>query len=106
MDRTREIGVLRAIGGTQSQVRRIVVMEAGWMGLMGGVLGLLAGTIMSYHHVVYNTKVLTGWTFQFYYPYGVALFSLLASVVLCLIAGYWPAKQAAGVPIVRAIGYE
>ena len=106
LDRTREVGVLRAIGATQAQMRRIVVMEAGWMGLLGGVLGLLAGTVMSYHHVVYNTKVLTGWTFQFYYPYGIAFLSLFASVTLCLIAGYWPAKQAAAIPIVTAIGYE
>ncbi|HUK40432.1 MAG TPA: FtsX-like permease family protein, partial [Candidatus Acidoferrales bacterium] len=106
LDRTREVGVLRAIGTMQNQVRRIVVMEAGWMGLLGGVLGLFAGTIMAYHHVVYNTKVLTGWTFQFYYPYGVAVLLLVASVFLCLIAGYWPAKQAAATPIVTAIGYE
>ena len=106
LDRTREVGVLRAIGTMQIQVRKIVVMEAGWMGLLGGLLGLFAGTIMSYHHVVYNTKVLTGWTFQFYYPYGVAVLMLIASVVLCLIAGYWPAKQAAATPIVTAIGYE
>ena len=31
---------------------------------------------MAYHHVVYNTKVLTGWTFQFYYPYDVAVLSV------------------------------
>src|SRR6266850_4441748 len=106
LDRTREIGVLRAIGATQAQVRRIVVLEAGWMGLIGGVLGLFAGTVMAYHHVVYNTKELTGWTFQFYYPYGVALFSLIAAVALCLLAGYGPAKQAASTSIVTAIGYE
>lgn len=106
LDRTREIGVLRAIGATQAQVRRIVVMEAGWMGLIGGLLGLFAGTVMAYHHVVYNTKQLTGWTFQFYYPYGVALFSVLATVILCLFAGYGPAKRAASTPIVTAIGYE
>jgi putative ABC transport system permease protein len=106
LDRTREIGVLRAIGATQSQVRRLVVLEAGWMGVLGGILGLFAGTIMSYHHVVYNTKVLTGWTFQFYYPYDVAVLSVVASVILCLIAGYWPSKQAAATPIVAAIGYE
>jgi ABC-type antimicrobial peptide transport system permease subunit len=70
------------------------------------LLGLLAGTVMAYHHVVFNTKVLTGWTFQFYYPYDVALFSLVASVILCLAAGYGPAKQAAALPIVSAIGYE
>jgi putative ABC transport system permease protein len=106
LDRAREIGVLRAIGATQAQVRRIVVMEAGWMGLIGGLLGLFAGTVMAYHHVVYNTKELTGWTFQFYYPYDVAMMSLLAAVILCLLAGYGPAKQAAATPIVTAIGYE
>jgi putative ABC transport system permease protein len=106
LDRTREIGVLRAIGATQTQVRAIILMEAGWMGLLGGLLGIFAGTIMSYHHVVYNTKMLTGWTFQFYYPYGVAGLSLIASVLLCVIAGYGPAKRAAATPIVAAIGYE
>lgn len=106
LDRTREIGVLRAIGATQAQVRRIVVMEAGWMGLIGGVLGLFAGSLMAYHHVVYNTKMLTGWTFQFFYPYGVAVAAVIASVVLCLLAGYAPAKRAASTSIVTAIGYE
>jgi len=106
LDRTREIGVLRAIGATQAQVRRIIFMEAGWMGLIGGIVGLFGGSVMAYHHVVYNTKELTGWTFQFYYPYGVALFTVIAAVGLCFIAGYGPAKQAAAMPIVTAIGYE
>ncbi len=106
LDRSREIGVLRAIGATQSQVRRIIVMEAGWMGLIGGLLGLLAGSVMAYHHVVYNTKLLTGWTFQFYYPYDVAALVVSATVVLCLLAGYGPAKKAAATPVVTAIGYE
>ena len=106
LDRTREIGVLRAIGATQAQMRSIIALEAAWMGLLGGLLGLFAGTVMAYHHVVYNTRELTGWTFQFYYPYGVALFSLAASVGLCLLAGYGPAKKAAAMPIVSAIGYE
>jgi putative ABC transport system permease protein len=106
LDRAREIGVLRAIGATQAQVRRIVVMEAGWMGLIGGLLGLFAGSVMAYHHVVYNTKLLTGWTFQFFYPYDVAALSVVASVLLCLLAGYAPAKEAAATQIVTAIGYE
>ncbi|HEV8344877.1 MAG TPA: FtsX-like permease family protein [Candidatus Binatia bacterium] len=106
LDRTREIGVLRAIGATQSQVRKMVIAEAAWIGLMGGVLGLLSGTLMSYHHVVYNTKALTGWTFQYYYPLDVAFLCVVLAVGLCLAAGYLPAKQAASTPIVEAIGYE
>jgi putative ABC transport system permease protein len=106
LDRTREIGVLRAIGATRKQLRGMVMAEAGWIGLLGGILGLFAGAVMSYHHVVYNTKFLTGWTFQYYYPTEVAVLSLLASVVLCLLSGYFPAKRAASIPIVSAIGYE
>jgi putative ABC transport system permease protein len=106
LDRRREVGVLRAIGATQAQIRRIVLFESAWMGVFGGTLGLLAGTIMAYHHVVYNTKVLTGWTFQFYYPYGIAVLAWAAAVLLCLAAGYVPAKHAAAAPIVSAIGYE
>ncbi len=106
LDRRREIGVLRAIGATRTQVQRMIVVEAGWMGLIGGAVGLFGGSVMAYHHVVYNTRELTGWTFQFYYPYGVAAFTLVAAVVLCFVAGYGPAKQAAATPIVAAIGYE
>ncbi|HEY1268953.1 MAG TPA: FtsX-like permease family protein [Candidatus Binatia bacterium] len=106
LDRTREIGVLRAIGATRKQLRGTVMAEAGWIGILGGLLGLFAGAIMSYHHVVYNTRFLTGWSFQYYFPTEVAVLSLLASVALCLLAGYLPAKRAAEIPIVAAIGYE
>lgn len=106
LDRTREIGVLRAIGATRGQLRKMVMAEAGWIGLLGGILGLIAGSVMSYHHVVYNTKLLTGWTFQYYYPLGFALWCLVLSVALCLLAGYIPARRAASTPIVSAIGYE
>ena len=106
MDRTQEIGVLRALGATQEQIRRILVVEAGSMGFLGGLLGLISGTIMSYHHVVYNTKVLTGWTFQYSYPLGVAASCVVLSVFLCLLAGYVPARRAAALNIVEAIEYE
>ncbi len=106
LDRTREIGVLRAVGATQGQIRLMILTEAAGMGLIGGVLGLFAGSIMAYHHVVFNTKLLTGWTFQFYYPYEIALLSIFAAVTLCALAGWGPAKQAAATPIVTAIGYE
>ncbi|HEX9879358.1 MAG TPA: FtsX-like permease family protein [Candidatus Binatia bacterium] len=106
LDRSREIGVLRAIGATGGQIKSMVVAEAGWMGLVGGVLGLASGTVISYHHVAVNTKVLTGWTFQFYYPYGLALACLVLGVGLCLVAAYLPARKAASTNVVAAVGYE
>jgi len=53
-----------------------------------------------------NTKVLTGWTFQFYYPYGLALACLVLGVGLCLVAAYLPARKAASTNVVAAVGYE
>ena len=106
LDRNREIGVLRAIGATKGQLKLMVVAEAGWIGLAGGILGLVSGTIISYQHVVYNTKILTGWTFQYHYPFGVALACLVLAVVLCLLAACVPAREAASANIVAAVGYE
>jgi putative ABC transport system permease protein len=105
-DRAREIGVLRVMGATQRQVRAVVMVEGGFMGLIGGVLGIIAGTVMSYHHVVYNTKALTGWTFQYHYPYGLAVLAVIAAVLLSLVAGYLPAKRAARSDLAAAIAYE
>ena len=106
LDRSRELGILRAIGATQGQILAMVEAEAGWMGLMGGVLGVMAGTVISYHHVVYNTKVLTGWTFQYHYPFGVAVYGLLLAVLVCLLAGFAPARKASSTSIASAVGYE
>src|SRR5439155_3454384 len=48
LERTREIGVLRAIGTTRGQVRRMVVAESLLLGMAGTVLGLLAGLALGY----------------------------------------------------------
>ena len=48
LERTREIGVVRAVGGSRSQVRRIVTAEALLLGIFGAAMGVLAGVAMSY----------------------------------------------------------
>ena len=42
-ERRRELGLLRAVGATQADVRRVVLGEAGLIGLIGGILGVLLG---------------------------------------------------------------
>ncbi len=49
LERTRELGVLRAVGATQRQVRRIILVEGGLMGLVGGCGGMLAGVVPRRH---------------------------------------------------------
>lgn len=106
LDRSREIGVLRAIGATRRQIGGMVLAEAVVLGSLGALLGLFAGTVLSYFHVVYNTKVLTGWTFQYHYPYGVAVAAVAGALSLCALAACVPARRAAAAPVADAIGYE
>jgi putative ABC transport system permease protein len=106
LDRTREIGLLRAIGAARKHVIQLFTGEAAFMGLSGGALGVLSGTVMGY--VV--TKVIgveaTGWSFPFVFPTQIALQMVTAATVCAVAAGLYPARRAAGLNVVEALAYE
>ncbi len=104
LERTREIGVLRALGSTRWQVRRQVAAESVVIGLIGALLGiavgiglgaaLLQGLASGVPGVEYRAPVATmGWV-------------ALAGVVLGLIASILPARRAARLDVIRALSYE
>jgi putative ABC transport system permease protein len=103
IERTREIGMLRAIGATRPQVRRMVIAEALLLAAIGTALGLLAGLYLSYVMVL-------GMSGIFPMAYSFPLSGLLAATAIGLIFGVIaaliPARQAAGMEIVRALQYE
>lgn len=105
LERTREIGVLRAIGATRSQIRRIVLVESLILGATGTALGLLAGLALGY-----SLTAVVGSTFTssavFYFPLGGILFAIALALVMALLASILPARQAARVKIVQALQYE
>jgi len=106
LDRTREIGLLRAIGAARKHVVQLFTSEAAFMGLSGGALGVVSGTVMGY--VV--TKVIgveaTGWSFPFVFPTQIALQMVSAATVCAVAAGLYPARRAAGLNVVEALAYE
>ena len=104
LERTREIGVLRALGSTRWQVRRQVAAESVVIGLIGALLGiavgiglgaaLLQGLSSGVPGVEYRPPVATmGWV-------------ALAGIVLGLIASILPARRAARLDVIRALSYE
>ncbi len=99
-ERTREIGMLRAVGTTQRQVRRMVRWEAVITALIGAVLGCSLGLALS----VLFTRPLDG--FKLSIPVG----SLLVLVFLAALAGVaaaaWPARRAAKLDVLKALAYE
>ena len=94
LERKREIGIIRFIGGFQDQVKRMVLIESGILGLIGSIMGVAAGGIVSYILIFVINKQSFGWTIQIHFPYIFVLFSLILFWVVSLIAGLYPARLA------------
>lgn len=104
IERTREIGMLRAIGSTRRQVHRMVVTESLLLAGMGTALGLLAGLYMGYALVI--TVGMAGFPLEYSFPYGGLIAATAIGLLFGVIAGVAPARQAARMNIVRALQYE
>ncbi|CBE70128.1 conserved membrane protein of unknown function [Candidatus Methylomirabilis oxygeniifera] len=106
LSRRREIGVLRSVGATRAQLLRIVLGEAGLLGLWAELLGLLAGIALSLILIHVINKQSFGWTIQFQFSWWVVLKSSIITLGAALLAGYLPARQAARLNIAAAVAYE
>ena len=102
-ERTREIGIKRAIGGSRSRIVRELVLEAGLIGLIGGMIGLLLGWLVV---MVANELGRSSGTVLFELTPGTAAVAVLFSTILGAVAGFVPALHAARLDPVTALRYE
>lgn len=106
IDRIREIGILRAIGTTRSQMRRMVTLEATLMGIGATLLGVVAGGAISVYLVKLAPQAVSGWHLDYSFP----AWSSLEMIVLCTLAaalsGLVPAGFAASLDLRKALEYE
>lgn len=106
LERTRELGVLRALGATQRQVRRIILVEGGIMGLIGGCGGLIAGVGLALILIFVINRQVFGWTLQMTLPGLFAGLALVGLVLATILASLQPARRAARVHLTEAVQYE
>jgi putative ABC transport system permease protein len=106
LERTRELGVLRAVGATQRQVRRIILVEGGLMGLVGGCGGVLAGMCLAVILIFVINRQVFGWTLQMTLPVPFASAALVLLVLATILASLQPARRAARVHLTEAVQYE
>jgi putative ABC transport system permease protein len=102
-ERTREIGIRRAIGGSRRRIVRELVAEAGAIGLLGGLIGLGLGAIVV---VLVNEAGRSSGTVLFDLTSQTAVFAVGFSTILGMVAGIIPAWTAARLDPVSALRYE
>ena len=114
-ERTREIGVMKVLGCMVSNIRSVFLMEAGTIGFLGGVVGIIFSYIISYIINVFGTGLSLGG--GYYYaggemvktsiiPIWLVLLSLLFSTLIGLISGFYPANRAVKISALEAIKNE
>jgi putative ABC transport system permease protein len=112
-ERTREIGVMKAIGGSDGEIMRIFFVEASLIGLAGGALGVLGGWgIDAVANTLANRWILqnVGQTIRriefFSIPWYLSTGAIMFALVISLIAAIYPAMRAARVDPIKALRYE
>lgn len=103
MERTREIGVLRAVGWSRSRVLWMILMESLSVSLLGGALGLLIGFLII--HMLSSATVLLGMSIRSI-DRGLIVQAMIVVAVLGLVGGLYPAWRASRMQPVEALRYE
>jgi len=106
VERTRERGILRAVGCAPSQLRRIVLIEAALMGVTSHLLGSLAGLFLSLILIYVINLQTFGWTIQFASPLAIVAEALALVLGAAMAGGIFPAVRAGRVPVASALRYE
>jgi putative ABC transport system permease protein len=109
LERTRQIGVLKALGATSREITLLFLIESAILGITGGIIGLaisfaVAATI-SQINLGFPTAGARGGGAFLITP-DLAIFALLFSAIIGMVAGYIPARQASRLKPVEALRYE
>jgi putative ABC transport system permease protein len=101
-ERTREIGMLRAIGLSRRQTRRMVRYESVITSVIGGILGTVVGVFFGF----VMSKGLENQGIQFSVPVGQLVIFLIVSALVGVLAAILPARRASRIKVLEALSYE
>jgi len=102
-ERTRELGMMRAIGTSRRQVRQMIRYESVITALIGGVFGLVIGVIGS---IIVTTWALSGSGYVQSYPVGTLFILLVVAALAGVLAAQLPARRAARLDMLQALASE
>jgi putative ABC transport system permease protein len=106
LERTRELGMLRAVGMTRMQLASMILQESFLQGILGGAVAVILGSAMAYLWITSSLEKVLGWLIAFHFPLSSIGVTLGVGVTVALLAGFWPARRAANLEIREALDYE
>jgi len=106
IDRRREFGLLRFMGAATGQLRKIILVEAGLLGVLANLVGLGLGFLLSLVLIFVINKQSFGWTIQFHWPVAVLVGALSAVYAATVVAGLYPARLATRLNPIEVIHEE
>jgi putative ABC transport system permease protein len=105
-ERRREFGIIRAIGGYRTQIRKMVLLEAVAISLVGVIVGSVAAFFNLQLMSRTVSIVLAGYGVPFFFPWELILLTLPVVVMVALLAAWMPARRAVQMQVIEAIGCE
>lgn len=105
-ERSRELAVLRAIGTSAAQLRKLLLWESGMIGLLAAVIGLASGVCLSFVLTGVINRAFFGWTIQLAFPWSSLAFTPVWIVAAGIVAGVVPAWRAGRMLIAEALRVE
>ncbi len=106
IDRRRELGLLRFLGAALSQIRKLILVEAGLIGLLANVAGLVLGVVLSLLLIFVINKQSFGWTIRFHWPIAILIGALSLVYVATVLAGFYPARVATSLNPIEVVHEE
>jgi len=106
IDRRRELGLLRFLGAATRQVRKLILIESGLIGLLANVAGIVLGFALSLILIYVINKQSFGWTIRFHWPVAVLLGALTSVYAATVVAGLYPARVAVRLNPVEVVHEE
>jgi putative ABC transport system permease protein len=94
IDRRRELALLRFVGASSRQIRKLIVVEAGLLGLLANVAGTVLGYFLSLILIFVINKQSFGWTIRFHWPVAIVLGALTFVFISTVLSGLYPAQIA------------
>jgi putative ABC transport system permease protein len=110
LERTREIGIMKAIGASDNDIRKIFLIEASVIGLMGGMVGVsigwIVGKAINFGGNIYIRSQGGTAAQLFSFPLWLAAAAIAFSIAVSLIAGSYPASRAARLDPIQALRHD